>query len=307
MKKITFLISLLLLFFGAIKAQQITNGSFENWTTTGTFTELNGWLSINNSTGSYPTYGTLRTTDAYDGTYALELKSGRFDLTASGWPIVDTAAMAILGPVPTTNNPPNGVPFAFRPSKLTFYYKYQPGATPIGVIDTARVFVDFKKSGNTIGQGQFKIYGNAVGNYTYHEININWNTADVPDTMRMDLTSGLTSINFNSNSNPCHNQFGNTLIIDKMLFDYSSGISENERINNISFYPNPATESVTIDAGAIKINTIKIFNVLGDELKEMKVENAKCTIDVRSFAKGIYLVQIIDKSDKSITKKLIVE
>ncbi len=76
--------------------------------------------------------------------------------------------------------------------------------------------------------------------------------------MRMDLTSGFTSINFNLNSNLCHNQFGNTLFIDIILFDYSSGISENERANNISFYTNPATEAVTIDAGVIKINTLKL-------------------------------------------------
>jgi hypothetical protein len=289
MKKIT--ISLIVLIAIAIKinAQQIPNGSFENWSTPYTTLELDGWTSLNYLTANYPTYGTLRTTDAYDGQYALELKSGIFDLTSGGYPIIDTSAIAILG-VSTTSVPP-GFAFAYRPEKLSFYYKFQLGTTPSGVIDTARVFVDFLKFGNRIGMGEFKIYGSSVSTYTYHEIIIDWYNGDIPDTMKIDLASGLTGISYHSDP-PYNNQIDNTLFLDKLIFEYSSGLKDEKVAVAFNIFPNPANDMININKNSNETLTLNIYNIMGSLIKTEVLKQNQQQINVSDLINGIYMVKI---------------
>ena len=72
--------------------------------------------------------------------------------------------------------------------------------------------------------------------------------------------------------------------------------------NQIDVYPNPSTSIVTIKAEILKIESIKIFSMLGKEVMQPKVKNNQ--VDISNLPKGIYLLQI--QSDKTkITKKII--
>lgn len=285
--------------------QQVPNGSFENWS--GSPLEPDGWVSLNVITPDYPTYGTTRTTDAYDGIYALKLVSGQVDATPYGFPLIDTTAIATIGYL-DINGPNEGIPFTDKPGKLTFYYKYSPGTYPAGIVDTGQVFVEFNFQGSGVGEGIMQFYGNAVTQYTYAEIPITWWSQSTPDTLIIDIASSTTGF---SSCDVCDfaNQIGSELIIDKMAFVYLTGINDLDNLaNSISIYPNPVTDIVTLNIDNL-INadlTLNIYNVIGTLVKSETLKQHNQQINVGNLSNGIYMVEI--KSQKwTETQKLIIQ
>ena len=95
-----------------------------------------------------------------------------------------------------------------------------------------------------------------------------------------------------------------------MLFR-SAGIASNTiESETISIYPNPFTSQTTITSTKYEMQSIKIMNVLGEEIRnyELGIRNGKSvTIDMSDVAKGVYFVRIEDDgSAGSPTKKNVV-
>jgi OmpA-OmpF porin, OOP family len=85
--------------------------------------------------------------------------------------------------------------------------------------------------------------------------------------------------------------------------DTTAGIQE-LGIKNEKFkvYPNPAEKEFTIESKELKIESIKIYNVLGELVKiQEQIDNTKTTIDISHLQKGIYFYQVTvnDKIVKS--------
>ncbi len=304
--KNTFMFIAFILSMSAFGQQQIPNGSFENWSGGDTLNP-DGWFSLNVITQDYPTYGTTRTSDAYDGAYALKLVSGKVDATPFGFPMIDTTAIAGLGNL-TPQGPQEGIPFTDRPQKLTFYYKYSPGIYPVGIVDTGQVSVKFKLQGSGIGEGIMKFYGNAVTQYTYAEILINWWNQDTPDSLEIGITSSTTGF---SHCEVCYfaNQIGSELIIDKMEFVYPSGINVPIGVGNLTtIYPNPASDIINLNIN--KANnadmTLNIYNVIGTLVKSEILEQNQQQINIEDLSNGIYIVEIKNK-EWTEKKKLIIQ
>ncbi len=78
---------------------------------------------------------------------------------------------------------------------------------------------------------------------------------------------------------------------------------------NIKLYPNPASNKTTLEVEGLKNNAdVIVYDLQGRAIKTYKI-NARQTnleIDVKSFAKGIYNIKLVN-SDCNITKKLIVK
>ncbi len=68
-----------------------------------------------------------------------------------------------------------------------------------------------------------------------------------------------------------------------------------DEVNNDAFtlYPNPATNSITISVDSKLLNnTLQLFDVLGNQVYSSTIKNNIETIDISSFAKGMYFVKI---------------
>ena len=82
-------------------------------------------------------------------------------------------------------------------------------------------------------------------------------------------------------------------------------------INNIEdalvdLYPNPANNVLNIVSNAAGINSVKIYNLNGQEVLNTEVNTNQIKINTSSLATGLYIVDINSK-DISIKRKLIIE
>ena len=75
-------------------------------------------------------------------------------------------------------------------------------------------------------------------------------------------------------------------------------------INNVSIYPNPANDKVTIEADEM-IVAVEIMSLDGKLLLAEPVNAAKTNINIQSLAPGFYLVELRGTSNVISYSKLV--
>ena len=106
---------------------------------------------------------------------------------------------------------------------------------------------------------------------------------------------GTSSLNCSSNSQI-------TIIVSPC-----TGIEfDDELINDVVIYPNPAKDKIELFFNDIVIREIQIKNSLGQNVYSLKTNENKLTIDLNEFKSGLYFIQIITPKDK-FNKKIIVQ
>ena len=93
-------------------------------------------------------------------------------------------------------------------------------------------------------------------------------------------------------------------LVSFSVSQYTAGI---EQLNSkeISIYPNPAKNEVTISLDQEKYKYLQIYDCLGKMIYEKSVNTEIIKIDLASFERGIYTIQINDENSKSISKLII--
>jgi hypothetical protein len=84
-----------------------------------------------------------------------------------------------------------------------------------------------------------------------------------------------------------------------------TGIKE-DALNYFSVYPNPGTGVFTLYDKQNKLNgrTLKVLNVLGEEISVLEISNESTIIDLSGFAAGIYFVNV-HSANGVISQKII--
>ena len=85
----------------------------------------------------------------------------------------------------------------------------------------------------------------------------------------------------------------------------------NEKVlttEDISIYPNPSSERLTISWGAVTPRMkINVLNSAGEEiLKQTALNRSAVQLDVSNWPEGLYFVKIRDKVDSTVCKKFVV-
>ena len=83
-----------------------------------------------------------------------------------------------------------------------------------------------------------------------------------------------------------------TFYFDNIYFSTNNLSTDNFNTNKITMYPNPASTSLTIENNEI-IDTISIFNTLGQEVVKTSNAASSVTISVANLQTGVYMVKII--------------
>lgn len=98
------------------------------------------------------------------------------------------------------------------------------------------------------------------------------------------------------------------VVTGKIEIDYLGYIillsSEDELLKQTSIYPNPVTDSFSVEFANESDATITIFNILGEQVKnEVFISNGE-RVDISLLESGVYLATI-KTENSSITKKII--
>jgi len=86
--------------------------------------------------------------------------------------------------------------------------------------------------------------------------------------------------------------------------DGSQSANSLSKQTKISVYPNPATDFIAVNKDE-NVKHIAIFNLVGRKLKSFNDVVKDQRYDVSDLPSGMYLVQIIDFSDKIVTTQRI--
>jgi hypothetical protein len=80
-------------------------------------------------------------------------------------------------------------------------------------------------------------------------------------------------------------------------------VSAGETLNNsqLKLYPNPVSDRLHIESPET-INIIQLFNSQGKLIQKVNVESAEYSLDMSSYPKGIYMIQIITRGRNTVQK-----
>ena len=73
---------------------------------------------------------------------------------------------------------------------------------------------------------------------------------------------------------------------------------------DLSVFPNPATEFISVQDKNDAVGFLSVFNLVGKKVKEFEFVNGE-QYSVADLPKGMYLVQILDRSKRNLTTQKI--
>ena len=102
-----------------------------------------------------------------------------------------------------------------------------------------------------------------------------------------------------TDANGCLNQATHDIFVDLCL-DVTAATAQ----TNVSIYPNPFNDVLTIETSGNGVQSVKIMNVLGETVYQMEIVNPKTEINMNGLAKGVYIVEM-KSATETVNKKVV--
>ena len=90
-----------------------------------------------------------------------------------------------------------------------------------------------------------------------------------------------------------------------LIVDYAASINEETVPFTISINPNPASQYIHVVLSNSETATLKIYDVLGQQIKKTSVSGSK-KINVSNFKNGIYFISIKSPNRKAVSRKVVI-
>lgn len=275
--------------FGAGYAN-FPNADFESWNSFDN-EKADHWFSINRfSNPGNPSL--VKTTDSYEGNYAANIKTIE---TFYG----DTMGILTCGRLGSMG-PEGGFGVNQNPDIVSGYYKYSPNGQDTALAGVfSFVYDDVTDSMMVVDSNVIKLA--PANSYTRFEIPLNYDNWPIVDTVNVIFASS------NLMDGMAYAGIGSELTIDSLNIQYKPVGIEKHDGDQLSIYPNPASDRIEIDLGNKEYEQVVIYNVEGKQLKEIQVNNNNhLTVNSETFAPGMVFLRFTGKAE-SITRKLIIE
>lgn len=299
---------------GSVFGQAIENGDFENIQTitrlnpnndSFTYDSIGGyWLSgdeIKKDIPLTPDPGPFckDTSWAYSGSHALLMRTMDLQgIIGTGNAGIGTYQYDAINPF---NSVKVGVPFTYRPDKLTGYYAYESVAG-----DSCWIALFFSKWNTSTNHRDTIAFSEFVTNqstgfssYTQFELPISYSSSVIPDTMGILMCSSKGGYE----AFPPVGQPGTTLIVDSLTFFYNNaGVTEMEN-DFISFETNEDNINLNVQYGIKESAVVKVYDAAGKliETRDLNEGDNRFYLNARP---SVYLFQI-ESSRGSFSRKML--
>lgn len=93
------------------------------------------------------------------------------------------------------------------------------------------------------------------------------------------------------------------MVGSRVMFGHATGFMADDKEQKvIKCYPNPAVAFVNFefDKSIEKTATLQIYSFTGKKMADMPVSNAKITVQLDEYFRGIYVYQLRDKTGRII-------
>jgi hypothetical protein len=286
----------MLITFLAPAQAQIPNGSFENWTTVGSYSNPDGWDNFNSLTAPNSVFTCEKgTTSAPHGASYIMLTT-----KVAGTSTVP--GLAVSGKYDlATKKPKSGFAYTGRPARLTGKWQYMANGT-----DTGRIAVYLTKWNSVTGQRdligsvEYDLPG-MVMSWASFSIPLSYQSAATPDS----AVIGLVSSNKTATA-------GSYLYVDSLNFAGTTlGVSASLNTRySATLFPNPAKGNLSIDFGTAVTDEVRLWviDMYGRVVTEATWNSGKrvYSINLNAAAPGLYCVKLKVGGDIQ-TQRLVVQ
>ncbi len=286
MKKM-YLLGLMVLWSVFSIAQNIPNGGFENWSTTGNYANPDGWFTFNATFSAINVFTVEKGTPGASGNgYAKITSKNIGDNLFPG---------ALLMGSLVNNEVIPGMAINTKPAFLLG--KYQ---SKIGKDDTALVIVQFTKWNNLTNTRELQ----GIGILDFIDLNSDtWTEFIVSMDYIGNLTPDSCSITITlGNVPPASDNF---FAVDDLIFSNTLNLTNETNKPIAQVYPNPNNGKFTINSTA-NMSYIQITNILGEVVFLQNINGNSVPIILNNLAAGFYHYSINTIDNKLINGKIMI-
>lgn len=281
---------------------QVPNGDFESTNYDGT---IQGWgnvylMSVVIDTGGVvyqdsivfdgPFYA--KTTDAHSGSYAMEMRNA----------MNYTSGMGMAGSVSADTDSVYSawgslelIELTQQPTSLDFFYKYTSVNGDSGL---AQLHL-YNLMGDEIGNAISVILPSA--NYAYMSVPVTMLTADPVAYYSLNFSTKVSYADY-----PTLPALGSSLIIDDVTLGGINGIKSPAFENQISLFPNPAHDQISIHTDVNQEMQYRIFNQLNLVYTYGVILGGVGTVSIGDLPSGVYTMELSGAGKKGYKKFVVV-
>lgn len=278
---------------------QFNNMGLEDWEShsTGLFEEPSGpWATANTIaliTGSQDAVTTFKSTDAVEGTYSARIRTGNLGT-------ILTSGTVTLGVFEANQaNPAQslvaGQPYTDRPETFKTWFKYAPISG-----DSCDVYAFVSKwntttnKRDTLGTAWYRSDA-VVADWTELELDFVYTSTETPDSLAIVYASSAGGSDFLGS-------IGSELFADGAAILLTNGILQPMMPEiMVNSYPNPAKDLIRFELSEFSRTTeLRVLDVVGNQIEQINVFNQN-SLDVSSYAQGMYYFQVLNEGNISYT------
>ena len=170
---------------------------------------------------------------------------------------------------------------------------------------TLTLFVYGQPAVNIIGAHEMELGGTEMLVAQANNCSFTWNTGEESSVIYItpDTSGTYTySVTATHSVSGCSNTATHIITVNDTV-----GIVHYGNTNyQVSVYPNPATDVVTLRCDRENIAEVVLYNMLGRQVRRVRMDASQGEMDLMGLAKGTYLLQVVLRNGAVVREKLII-